>query len=137
MSSFDEQKKVDEVIEKMNKDDLYSEIGKQRETSVTDASQLFCFGCSHASAVDGFPGKPSGERPCFFCVRNKDREQWQKDFKERHGKELKEWYNGSPIAFYPMDAYQTIDMVEQASRWERKAKGDPDWNIPQGGLRFG
>lgn len=137
MPSFDEQKKVDEVIEKLNKDDEFSEIGKYRESSVKDASQLFCFGCAHEAAGKPFPGIPSGERPCFFCVRNVEREKWQQDFKKRHGHELKEWYNGSPIAFYPMDVYQPLDMIEQHDRWERKAKGDPDWNIPRGGIRFG
>ena len=36
-----------------------------------------------------------------------------------------------------MDCYQPIDMIEQQERWEKKAKGDLDWNKPTAGGRFG
>ncbi len=115
------------------------EIGKHRESSTTgeDVSFLHCHGCAHSAATEPAPGKPSGERPCFFCVRNPDHEQWQKNFEKDHGEKLLEWYDGSPIAFYPMDAYTTLDMTEQGERWRRKAEGDPNWNEPKGGVRFG
>ena len=143
MNPFDEdaekQKKVDEVSDILD-DDKWAELGKMR-SSVSlehfDVKKLFCYGCGHDASGSDFPGKPSGERPCFFCIRNPDREEWQKDQVKRHGQELREWYDNSPIAFYPIDCYQTMDMSEQQERWERRAKGESDWNSPRGGLRFG
>jgi hypothetical protein len=77
---------------------------------------LVCYGCSHSAAyctyIDGtlvectdFPGKTSGERPCFFCVRNPEREQWQKDFEERNGSRLEGWYDNSVPYKVTMDCY--------------------------------
>jgi len=141
----EQQKAVDEIVAtaKEKVDSLNIPIPdfdiKQTGTAAhaEDIPHLFCFGCSHCDGVAKFPGRPSGERPCFFCVRNPEREKWQSDFKHSHGKMLLEWYDGTPICFYPMDAYQPIDMIEQQERWEKKAKGDPNWNEPEGGLRFG
>lgn len=113
---------------------------KMRESGAAgnfDLSRLFCYGCAHSAASQPFPGRPSGERPCMFCIRNPGRERAQQEFEARDGRRLLEWYDGSPIAFYPMDAYMTLDMNEQVDRWERKAKGEPDWNEPRGGVRFG
>lgn len=134
----DDENKVSEVLGKLDRDE-FAEIGKMRKTAsdMFDIKKLFCYGCSHCASDGKFPGGPSGERPCFFCVRNPDREKWQKDFKKRHGHELKQWYDGSPICFYPMDAYTPIDMQEQMDRWERRAKGESTWNEPKGGVRFG
>lgn len=116
----------------------WDEIGKQRETASTVGDpDLFCYGCAHSVGGAPFPSGPSGERPCFFCVRNKDRETWQANREEDGNPKLMQWYDGSPIAFYPMDAYSTIDMKEQQRRWEAKAKGEPNWNEPKGGIRFG
>jgi hypothetical protein len=116
----------------------FSEIGKQRETATSVGDQdLFCYGCAHSIGGAKFPSGPSGERPCFFCVRNPDREQWQKDRVADGAPELKQWYDGSPIAFYPMDAYMTIDGLEQQRRWSKRDKGIKDWNQPDGGIRFG
>ena len=130
--------KADEVIEALDRENNPFNIKMQETASgMYDLNKLFCYGCSHSSAEVDFPGKPSGERPCFFCVRNKNREKWQEDFKKIHGFELKEWYDQSPIAFYPMDCYQPIDMIEQQERWNRKSKGEKDWNSSRGGLRFG
>lgn len=116
----------------------FSEIGKQRESTVKEYDpNLFCYGCAHSIGGAPFPSGPSGERPCFFCVRNKDREAWQAVQIKEYGKPLQAWYDGSPIAFYPMDAYMTIDISEQVRRWERKATGEKEWNEPEGGIRFG
>lgn len=115
----------------------FSEIGKQRETAAKIGDpDLFCYGCAHAIGGAPFPSGPSGERPCCFCVRNKDREKWQAERAKDGLPELREWYDGSPIAFYPMDAYTTIDGIEQQSRWSRRDKGEKEWNEPQCGLRF-
>lgn len=133
--------KIREVTEKLDKqsdnEDMFAHLGEQLESAAKETDNLFCYGCAHSAASEPFPGAPSGERPCHFCIRNKDRERWQKDFSDRYGVELKAWYDNSPIAFYPIDAYQTLDMIEQYARWERKAKGDPDWNKPSTGIRFG
>ena len=119
--------------------DKMIEATKMRETAsgMFDQAKLFCYGCAHSASSEVFPGKPSGERPCMFCVRNPEREKWQENFKRKHGHRLEAWYDGTEIAFYPMDAYQTLDMQEQVERWERKAKGEEDWNEPRGGIRFG
>lgn len=137
-------KKISDVIDALD-GDSYESIGKVWESCYVkngvvqedEVKELFCHGCCHSAADGKFPGKPSGERPCMFCIRNKDREDWQKNFKKQWGRELKEWYDGSPIAFYPIDAYTTLDMQEQYDRWERKAKGEHNWNEPRGGIRFG
>jgi len=128
--------KVDEIVDLAKQKFADFDI-KQTSTAAKDISKLFCFGCAHCDGIAKFPSGPSGERLCFFCVRNPKREKWQEDFKRKHGKMLVEWYDGTPIAFYPMDAYQPIDMIEQQERWEKKAKGDPNWNEPEGGMRFG
>lgn len=121
-----------------NREINWDEVGKQRETATkADDPSLFCYGCAHSIGGAPFPSGPSGERPCFFCIRNKDREKWQEDIKKRHGKPLMQWYDGTPIAFYPMDVYTPIDMKEQVDRWRRKAEGDENWNEPKGGIRFG
>lgn len=31
---------------------------------------LVCYGCGHSAAMVPYPGRPSGERPCLFCIRN-------------------------------------------------------------------
>ena len=78
-----------------------------------NAKKLICYGCAHSIGDGKYPSGPSGERPCLFCLRNKKREEWQKEFKKNHGREMKEWYNGTPIAKYPIDAYITLDMLPQ------------------------
>ncbi|MCD6436209.1 MAG: hypothetical protein J7L15_07455 [Clostridiales bacterium] len=37
-----------------------------------DVEKLVCYGCSHSAATVEYPNQPSGERPCTFCVRNKN-----------------------------------------------------------------
>lgn len=115
---------------------------KQRKMSSAslrhfEITKLHCYGCAHSASSEPFPSKPSGERPCFFCIRNPERVKWQTQFKERQGSELKEWYDGTPIAFYPLDAYQTLDMLEQEKRFERKRKGETNWNEPDASISFG
>ena len=71
-----------------------------------DRKQLHCYGCGHSAAGEKFPGKPSGERPCCFCIRNPEA-----------GYEVKVWYDGSEPVRVPMDCYITMDMSEQMNRW--------------------
>jgi len=73
----------------------------------TDVSKLVCYGCAHSSGLDEYPSKPSGERPCTFCIRNKD-----------HNIELLGcWYDGSKAVKLPMDCYHSLDMKEQMVLW--------------------
>lgn len=85
----------------------------------TYGNPLVCSGCSHSAGMEPFPGIPSGERPCFFCLRNTQRDAWQADFKKRHGTELTVWYDGSAPVSIPMDAYHSVDMIEQIHSWQK------------------
>lgn len=69
---------------------------------------LFCYGCAHSAASEPFPGRPSGERPCCFCIRN-----------PAAGYEVAKWYDGSPPVEVPMDCYHSIDMMRQIREWQR------------------
>lgn len=85
---------------------------------------LVCHGCAHsAGAGYPFPGRPSGERPCCFCVRNVEREQWIANAKVApEPYELPTvWYDGSPAIKVPMDNYATIDRDVQYQKWEKAA----------------
>ncbi len=95
---------------------------------------LVCYGCAHsAGSVDAtFPGKPSGERPCFFCTRNVDREKWQEEFKARHGSRLEAWYDQSKPLSLPMDCYHSVDMVMQIHEWDKKAGKGVKINTSEG-----
>lgn len=87
---------------------------------------LVCYGCAHSAASAPFPSHPSGERPCCFCVRNPEREEWAKgqpterDPKPDNEGTLRDfnpfagnWYNGAPAVKVPMDCYTTLDMMDQ------------------------
>lgn len=110
----------------------------QRIAKAENDPNLFCYGCAHSAGREPFPGKPSGERPCCFCVRNKERRQLLAEVEARekadgvtdskhpvHGY----WYDGSPAIHVPMDCYCTIDMKDQQLLW----KGiDPDTTVRVG-----
>ena len=101
---------------------------------------LICSGCAHSAADAPFPGHPSGERPCFFCTRNVQREAWCAEHLAEcdgtyqyegealpchhpaHGK----WYDGSSALKVPMDCYRSTDMVRQEHFWQG---GDPSATI--------
>jgi hypothetical protein len=92
---------------------------------------LFCFGCCHSSAAHPFPGQPSGERPCCFCTRNPQREEWLKKAKEEHPDWFEDgkanpytghWYDGSDAMKWPMDCYHSLDMFEQINKWINSKK---------------
>lgn len=88
---------------------------------------LVCFGCSHSASSEAFPGKPSGERPCCFCIRNAARSQW-KAIAKAQGHDVEtgpwsgKWYDGSPAVRVPMDCYQPLDMFNQHRAWEEMKK---------------
>jgi hypothetical protein len=74
-----------------------------------DLSCLHCYGCAHSAASEAYPGKPSGERPCCFCIRNPDQD----------ASKVKTWYDGSKPIRIPMDAYHSVDMKAQIRSWTR------------------
>lgn len=90
---------------------------------------LICYKCSHSAAycemygtgnvVEGtdFPGMPSGERPCFFCIRNSKREDWAKE------NNIDKWYDQSEPLKVPMDCYHSTDMLQQYDEWLQKSMG--------------
>jgi len=80
---------------------------------------LVCYGCAHSRSDMEFPGGPSGERPCHFCVRNRYREQWIAKFKLENPDtkmNVECWYDGTPPIKIPIDCYHSCDMVEQSVR---------------------
>lgn len=98
---------------------------------------LTCYGCGHCVGGMKFPGAPSGERPCAFCIRNPEREkqlheakkkvpEWfvhksgDPNFNAYEGR----WYDGSPAVKVPMDCYQPIDMMDQSTFWDDQQQKD-------------
>jgi hypothetical protein len=88
-----------------------------------ELDNLICYGCAHSVAPmiysDGtpveetmFPGCPSGERPCQFCIRNPEVRG-----KSREEMIVSVWYNGSEPAKVPMDCYHSLDMKDQFNKW--------------------
>lgn len=82
-----------------------------------------CHGCAHSAAGAKFPGHPSGERPCCFCVRNPDGINTQ-----ALGSDKGVWYDGRTEAFKtPMDCYISTDRLFQSQIFdelERIERGD-------------
>lgn len=80
-----------------------------------DLEHLKCYGCAHSAVVLPWPGGPSGERPCQFCIRN-PLSRWPDEDDEHR------WYDGSEPLSLPMDCYQPPDMVSQVDIWIRSAE---------------
>jgi len=95
---------------------------------------LVCSGCANSAAQNPFPGRPSGDRPCLFCVRNVRRQKWCADHTNQcHSTRMDStefpkdiecqhpahgfWYDGSRPVSNPMDCYSSVDMREQTQRW--------------------
>ena len=78
---------------------------------------LICYGCAHSAGQELFPGKPSGERPCCFCVRNPSIKEDQKEFA------VSTWYDGNAPVSLPMDCYQSVDMIKQIEAWNATKTG--------------
>jgi hypothetical protein len=79
-----------------------------------DESRLCCYGCSYSIIGEPWPGMPSNERPCGFCIRN--------PLQHLTDSEQHSWYDGSEPISIPMDSYQTMDMRIQTDRWIEIAK---------------
>lgn len=93
-----------------------------------------CHGCAHSAASVLFPSRPSGERPCCFCVRNPEGVDPSRlsvdtpEFREGPlGKRFLEaggkigidgvWYDGTPAFKTPMDNYIATDRLQQEFRF--------------------
>jgi hypothetical protein len=75
--------------------------------------ELPCTGCAHSASGLPFPGRPSGERPCGFCVRNPDLKDGQEAL-DWFGERGPMWYDGStPPWKTPMDCYIATDRSQQ------------------------
>lgn len=77
---------------------------------------LVCHGCAHSAGSAAYPGSPSGERSCCFCVRNVQREEWRKDggphMKDGvYGVSFTANYDNSPMRKCPMDCYIATDRL--------------------------
>ena len=110
-------KKMSESIKQMiyalTRPDLPMVFGAddKKEDVMFDVEKLVCYGCSHSAAMQEYPSGPSGERPCCFCVRNKDRKL-----------EVTCWYDGSKAVKIPMDCYHSLDMKDQIDLWFDKIR---------------
>jgi hypothetical protein len=86
--------------------------------------KLPCHGCAHSAARQPFPGFPSGERPCCFCVRNTRRAEWVTKHDEEHEAIVREqggckhpihgyWYDGRLAKTVPGDNYISLDRLKE------------------------
>ena len=69
-----------------------------------DVDKLTCYGCCHSASSIEYPSRPSGERSCCFCIRNKD---------IKTPPEVDSWYDGTKPIYLPMDCYHSLDIFEQ------------------------
>ncbi len=81
-----------------------------------DTERLTCYGCAHSAAGEPFPGEPSGEPPCLFCIRN--------PLQHLSDAEDQVWFDGSEPIRIPMDCYSTIDYRQQVQVWLDIAKSE-------------
>lgn len=84
------------------------------EVLIDDAGGMLpCYGCGHSAADEQFPSRPSGERPCHFCVRNTHAVEWKR--KNPHAQPT--WYDGSkPLRLNEMglqDNYISTDRLQE------------------------
>jgi hypothetical protein len=92
------------------------------EPTAPVSAELNCLGCNYAKPGESTPGFPEAAQACYFCVRNKDRENWQGWALRANGDRLLSWGNGAPAVSYPMDAYHSVDMAKQYAQeldWDR------------------
>ena len=93
----------------MDKEDIYHSF---------ELKDLHCYGCAHSAAGQKYPGMPSGERPCHFCIRN------EKVQKEEDPSGIDRWYDNSEPISIPMDCYHSVDMLNQFEKWDSDRKKD-------------
>ncbi len=76
-----------------------------------DRDKLVCYGCCHSASMQKYPGIPSGERPCCFCIRNPQLPEKVEKFV------VNCWYDSSDAVKLPMDCYHSLDMLAQFNKW--------------------
>jgi hypothetical protein len=92
-----------------------------------DGGPLVCHGCAHsAGGSTRYPGCPSGERPCCFCVRNvllpEQLAEYRKDTRLTHFQEgvygvtFTPLYDNKPVAKIPLDCYIATDYLTEVVR---------------------
>ena len=84
--------------------------------------QLPCHGCVHSASYARYPGHPSGERPCGFCVRNPDHEAFGWFDEIDPSSKLALWYDGTPAIKTPMDNYIATDRLAQEDVFVKAAQ---------------
>lgn len=96
---------------------------------VRNATDRACSGCAHSAASEPYPGRPSGERPCGFCVRNPELDATT-GLAAWFGDRGPLWYDGETPPFRtPMDCYIATDRAQQQRIFdvlnEHKRTGKP------------
>lgn len=117
---------------KLRKKQLPESLSPRSEAKAADP-HLPCDGCAHSASGAPFPGHPSGERPCSFCVRNPNGPNPDilfpsgdivdaplevssyvnrvRQYKGKRGEGI--WYDGTPAYKTPMDCYIATDRFQQ------------------------
>lgn len=83
---------------------------------------LVCHGCAHSAGGNvPYPGRPSGERPCCFCVRNVQLQnqlaEYRKDPRMTHfhegvyGVTFTPRYDNKRVSKVPLDCYIATDYL--------------------------
>lgn len=76
---------------------------------------LVCYGCGHSMGQSNYPSKPSGERPCAFCIRNPtqaaDLEYITRNMPP--GTKYTARYDNGPCRKSPADQYIATDRVSR------------------------
>ena len=113
---------------KQAREEAFREMG----VAVKNGGPLVCHGCAHSvGGGEPYPGRPSGERPCCFCIRNvqlpAQLAEYRKDphmtyFHEGvYGVKWTPRYDNGPVAKVPLDCYIATDyLLEVVSKIERK-----------------
>lgn len=72
---------------------------------------LVCYGCAHSIGSAPYPGAPSGERPCAFCLRNPNQERDLAEIQQRSSGFVSPRYDNVPVAKVPADQYIATDRL--------------------------
>lgn len=77
---------------------------------------LPCYGCGHAASEVSYPGCPSGERPCLFCVRHTDQDARRTALAEirnrlKPGQYFTSRYDNGPVRKDIGDQYISTDRL--------------------------
>lgn len=74
--------------------------------------KLVCYGCAHSvGGGEPYPGRPSGERPCMFCVRNPNQARDLADVQAHAPGFVSPRYDNKPVSTIPADQYIATDRL--------------------------